>query len=165
MVNQIVTPYDEAVSDFDAAFIRLKNSSGEKDEQRRAWLEAVNHTYRIREHRKSACATYKSVVDTTESGKVTDGIIVVRNIATHVLTQRANPESKMLYPSNKLFPSEYLFPGGGNLFWLDMHELSSSAAAEVCNRDKKNYYRDKVAGLLVLDTLVSVRQFLIEKSW
>jgi len=48
------TPYEEAVSDFEAAFERLVKAAGDKDEQRRAWLEATNHTFRIREFRKEA---------------------------------------------------------------------------------------------------------------
>lgn len=170
MVNPavVVTPYDEAVSDFKAAFDRLLNASGDKDEQRRAWLQAVNHIFRIRAHKKQAYekrakkGSYYSLVDTHESGKITEGILVVRNIATHVLTERANPESKMLYPSEKIFPSDYLFPGGGNLFWLDMHELSPGAVKEISHSDERNYYRDKVAGFLVLDTLVAAQIFLID---
>lgn len=171
MVNPAVavTAYDEAVSDFKAAFNRLLNALGDKDGQRRAWLEAVNHVFRIREYRKRAYekrgkrqSSYHSLVDGHEAGKVTEGILVVRNIATHVLTVRANPESKMLYPSPKLFPSDYLFPGDGNLFWLDMHELNPKAVREVSNSDELNYYRDKVAGFLVLGTLVAARKFLLD---
>ncbi|MGH3966148.1 MAG: hypothetical protein ACRDRY_23350 [Pseudonocardiaceae bacterium] len=110
------------------------------------------------------CGTraYEAISDAHEFGKVTEGIMVVRNIATHVLTERANPESKMLYPGSKVFPSEYLFPGDGNLFWLDVHELNAGAEKEVRERDKKGYYRDKVAGFLVLGTFVAVRRFLID---
>ncbi|MGH4012056.1 MAG: hypothetical protein ACRDTH_28515 [Pseudonocardiaceae bacterium] len=145
------------------------NASGDKDEQRRAWLEAVNHIFRIRAHKKQAYekrskkkGSYDSLVGAHESGKITEGILVVRNIATHVLTERANPESKMPYPSEKLFPSDYLFPGNGNLFWLDMHELSPGAVKEISRRNARNYYRDKVAGFLVLDTLVAAQNFLID---
>ena len=54
------------------------------------------------------------------------------------------------------------FPGDGNLFWLDLHELNPEAVREVSNSDEWNYYRDKVAGFLVLDTLVAARKFLID---
>ena len=87
--------------------------------------------------------------------------MVVRNIATHVLTVSANPESRPLYPGPKTFPSKYLYPGDGNLFWLDMHELDPAAKEAVSRGDSQNYYRDKVAGILVLGTLLAVREFLI----
>lgn len=140
------TPYDEAVSDFEAAFERLAKVSGDKDEQRRAWLEAVNHTYRLREHKKRACGkrAYEATAASHDYGKTTEGILVVRNIATHVLTVRANPESRMLYPGSKVYPSDYLYPGDGNLFWLDMHELDPAAKKAISSGDSQNYYRDKV---------------------
>lgn len=162
MVSGNSTPYDDAVSDFEAAFERLAKAFGDKDEQRRAWLEAVNHTYRLREYRKQACKkAYEAIVGVHDYGKTTEGIVVVRNNATHVLAVRANPESRMLYPGSKVYPSEYLYPGDGNMFWLDMHELDPAAALAVNDRDEKNYYRDKVAGFLVLGTLLAVREFLI----
>jgi hypothetical protein len=167
MVTGNPTPYCEAVSDFETAFDRLAKAFGEKDEQRRAWLETVNHTFRIREYRKqqyekrAGRGSYYPIVNLHEFGKTTEGIVVVRNIATHVLAVRANPESRMLYPGPKVFPSDYLYPGDGNLFWLDMHELDTAAVEEVRGGDKYNYYRDKVAGFLVLGTLLAVREFLI----
>ncbi|MFZ2117637.1 MAG: hypothetical protein WCB73_06340 [Pseudonocardiaceae bacterium] len=166
MVDEDRTPYEEAVSDFEADFDRLVNASGDKDEQRRAWLATVGHTFRIREYRKEQCGTdeaYDAVVAANESGQVTEGIIIIRDIATHVLAVRASPESRMLYPGSKVFPSDYLFPGDGNLFWLDMHELSPEAADAVRARDRRrHYYRDKVGGLLVLGTLRAAREFLIK---
>lgn len=170
MVAGNPTPYEEAVSDFEAAFDRLAKASGDKDEQRRAWLEAVNHTYRLREYRrqqyekKAGRGSYYSIADAHEFGKTTEGILVVRNIATHVLAVRANPESRMLHPGPKVFPSDYLYPGDGNLFWLDMYELDPAATQKVSGDDKCNYYRDKVAGFLVLGTLLAVREFLINDS-
>jgi hypothetical protein len=168
MVNEDRAQY-EAVSDFEADFDRLVNASGDKDEQRRAWLAMVGHTFRIREYRKSQCVdddAYWALVAGNDCGQVTEGILVVRNIATHALTVRANPESRMLYPGSKVFPSDYLFPGEGNLFWLDMHELSPEAADAVRARDIRRhyYYRDKVAGLLVSDTLQAVREFLTKDN-
>lgn len=163
MVNEDPIPYKEAVSDFEAAFERLVKAAGDKDEQRRAWLEAVNHTYRIREFRKKACekAAYEAIVASHDFGKTTEGIVVVRNIATHVLTVSANPKSGMMYPGPKTFPGKYLYPGNGNLFWLDMYELDSDTAQEIRNRDDNNYYEDHVAGMLVLGTLQAVQEFLI----
>jgi hypothetical protein len=168
MVDEDRTPHEEAVSDFEADFDRLVNASGNKDEQRRAWLATVGHTFRIREYRREQCGSdeaYDAVVAANESGQVTEGVVIIRNIATHVLAVRANPESRMLYPGSKVFPSDYLFLGDGNLFWLDMHELGPEAADAVRARDRRrHYYRDKVAGLLVLDTLQAVREFLIKDS-
>ena len=170
MVNEDRTPYEEAVSDFEAAFDRLAKAFGGKDEQRRAWLETVNHTFRIREYRRQQCekragkGSYYPIAAAHEFGRTTEGILVVRNIATHILAVRANPESRMLYPGPKVFPSDYLCPGDGNLFWLDIHELDPAATQKVSGGDKCNYYRDKVAGLLVLGTLLEVREFLINDS-
>ncbi|MGH9643792.1 MAG: hypothetical protein ACRD3Q_15390 [Terriglobales bacterium] len=67
----------------------------------------------------------------------------------------------MLYPGSNMYPSDYLYPGDGNLFWLDMHEFDSDAAQEVGARDGDKYYEDHVAGILVLGTLLPVREFLI----
>jgi hypothetical protein len=163
MVAGNPTPYDEAVSDFEAAFDRLVKAFGDTDEQRRAWLEAVNHTYRLREYRKRACGknAYEAIAGAHDFGKMTEGILVVRNIATHVLTVRANPQSRPIYRGQRTFPSEYLYPGDGNLFWLDMYELDSAAAQEISAGDKNSYYKDHVAGILVLGTLLAVREFLI----
>jgi hypothetical protein len=62
VVNKDPTPYKDAVSDFEAAFERLMKASEDKDEQRRAWLEGVNHTYRLRKFRKKSCGktTYEA---------------------------------------------------------------------------------------------------------
>lgn len=161
MASGYSTPYDEAVSDFEAAFERLAKALGDKDEQRRAWLEAVNHIYRLREYRKLACGknAYETIAGAHNYGRVTEGIVLVRNIATHVLTVRANPGSRMLYPGPKVYPSEYLYLGNGNMFWRDMHELDADAVRKM--RDENNYYKDHVAGFLVLGTLLAVREFLI----
>lgn len=158
-------PYEEAVLDFDADFDRLMRASLDRDEQRRAWLAMVGHIFRLREYRMEQCdddAAYDAIVAANESGQVTEGIIVIRSIATHALTVRANPESRILCPGSKVFPSDYLFPGDGNLFWRDMGELSSEAADAVRARDRRRhyYYRDKVAGLLVPGTLQAAREFL-----
>lgn len=163
VVNKDPTPYKEAVSDFEAAFEWLAKASGDKDEQRRAWLEGVNHTYRLREFRRKSCGktTYEALAASHDYGKTTEGIMVVRNIATHILTVSANPKPGMPYPGPKTFPGMYLYPGDGNLFWLDMHELNPDAAQELSARDDNKYYEDYVAGILVLGTLEAVREFLI----
>lgn len=158
--------FDLAVSDFDAAFERLRVAFGDEDEQRRAWLEAINHTYRLREHRKPGCGRAKEEFEShareSSGGKVTEGVVVVRNIATHILAQSGNPRAKGLYPSEKQFPSPYLYPGHGNMFWLDIHEFDQDAAKAVKERDGCKCYEHNVAGFLVLDTLVAARHFLVE---
>jgi hypothetical protein len=94
-------------------------------------------------------------------GKTTEGIMVVHDIGTPILTVSAKSKTGNVIPRPQDFSGQVPLSRRWNLFWLDMHELNPDAAQEGSARDDNKYYEDYVAGILVLGTLEAVREFLI----
>lgn len=158
-----MTTLGELFGDFDIALERVRVSFDE-DEVRRALSEALNTIYIVREHRKkeagSKDAYFAAVRSGHDYGKVTEGLVAVRDIATHDFTKAVAPVLKPLYPGENVYPSEDLYPGM-NLTWLDIRELSDVSADRLQERrDQAEYYGALLARRLVATTLREAQQYL-----
>lgn len=148
--------------DFDASLTRL--SEADQDiELRRSLKEVLNNLYTLRETLKSHVGSreyFEGVRSGGPEGRVTEGLVGVRAVATHHFTKSVEPRSAMLYPGVNVFPGHEVFPGH-SLQWLPLEELAAESV-EILRQKKEQgpYYAEVIAGRPVLSTLLDARRFV-----
>lgn len=155
----------DLLTDFDASLTRLSEADQE-DELRRALNEALSVLYSLRENQKREAggSYFESIRSGAPEGRVTEGLVGVRALATHNFAKAVEPRSAMLYPGVNVLPGHEVFPGE-SLQWLPLHELGPESADLL--REKKEqgrYYEDLVSGRPVLSTLLDARRFVRGES-
>lgn len=148
--------------DFDASLTRLSEADQDA-ELRRALNEALNTLYILREGLKSQVGTADYLAGVRSGGpegRIAEGLVGVRAVATHDFAKSVEPRSAMLYPGVNVFPGHEVFPGH-SLQWLPLDELAP-ASAELLRQKKEQgrYYGELIAGRPVLSTMLDARRFL-----
>lgn len=153
----------DLVDDFDAEFDRLLHAQT-ADEQRRALRSVLETLYSLRCHREDntrpARSAYRTRASACHGGRVTEGIVLLRGQLIHKIVKRHAPEMRPLYPGPKTFPGRYTFPGS-NLIWLEPTEMPDQLPSDVVSDPRYPAYVTDVAGLLVLATLQTAKDFLV----
>ncbi|MFC9440746.1 hypothetical protein [Nocardia sp. NPDC057030] len=149
------------IGDLDAAIERLRLALDE-DERRRALTGALVELYRLRCHREGGRPlnqAHWNRAAAQRSGRVAQGISLIRGDMTHHVVKEIEPERRPLYPGNDVFPGPDLYPGK-QLFW---RHVSDMTAPHVLNQNDPRYldYEQVVGGQPVLPTLVLARDFLV----
>ncbi len=153
---------EELLGDFDAAVSRLQNSSDSSDEFRRALRNVLSELYQLWEYRKAMEDDLLTVAERSQTGCAPLGLIAVRTVSVHYLTEFVPPESRLLFPGPKVFPSEHLFPGE-NLYWVPYDRMEPRPTRLDPARRGGGRYRDFFAGRLVFEVLAEVRGFLASR--
>lgn len=156
-----MTAVDDAFDDFDHEFERLVAAPMSSAEQRRALNASLDWLYRLREHLKSelGAKAYYALADSSDDGRVTEGVIGLRGIQTHSLAQPLAPKHEPLYPGADTFPGNYTF-AGSNLTWIDPDTVKGQLDMSKIKADSLDRYRKHAQGKMVLYTLDDARQFL-----
>lgn len=151
----------DLLDDYDASLTRLSEADQEA-ELRRALNEALSVLYVIRENIKGQIgpAYLEGVRSGAAEGRVTEGLVGVRAVATHHFTKSVEPRAAMLYPGVKVFPGHEVFPGV-SLQWLPVEELAPESAELLrLKKDQGGYYSELLAGRPVISTMLDARIFV-----
>lgn len=152
----------DVLDDFDASLTRVSEADQE-DELRRALNEALSVLYALRENLKNQIGTgayLDSVRSGSPVGRVTEGLVGVRAVATHNFTKSVEPRTAMLYPGVNVYPGHEVFPGV-SLQWVAFEDLSPESAELLRQKkDQGGYYRDHLAGRSVMSTMLEARLFV-----
>jgi hypothetical protein len=158
----------DVINDCKAAFDRLLRAQ-DADEQRRALHDALENLYALRCYRegetKASRTAYWQRAGACRSGRVTEGVILLRGEMMHNITkwhapQGPAPRKKPLYPGPNTYPGNFTFPGS-NLTWLHPTEMRDPLSPKVLGDSRYPAYMADVAGRPVLETLHTAREFLV----
>lgn len=154
-----MTDLADLLADIDDAFEELRASSRNETRQRRAGRAVLGALFDVREvARIDQKSVYWTAVEASVSGRIAEGILVIRGRMTHGALNDIRPAVKLAYPGPKFFPSNYVYPGS-NLTWLELDDLPPNDRAELERRDDHKRHASHVAGRAVLPTLDIARQF------
>jgi hypothetical protein len=126
----------------------------------------LDYLYRIREYRRhhnvDGIAGYDASARANSSGRITEGVIMLRGKLTHYLMTRIEPRMSELYPGSNLFPGEGILIGmvlrwpAAGLVLREHPDLLHHAAW--C------FYESEVGQMPVRITLDAAQDFLLDNA-